>query len=142
MIDVYDHDKHGDKNADKHKPRAYIRYKIDQIQKALRMAERLPDPPQGSGWSRRDVFNWAEILRSAEEIMKNADKDETSQENARRRYLEVLADMEADHVPPPLRPMIMAAQAILECDDEAKAQATANKILEVTHGPTGDKPDP
>lgn len=124
------------------KQRVFVKYKIDQLQKALRMAERLPDPPAGSGWSRRDVFNWAEILRSAEEVMKNASKDELSQEGARRRYLELLADMDAEHVPPPLRPMIMAAQAILECDDEERARKQASKILAATQVPTLDKPDP
>lgn len=87
----------------------YVRYKIDGVQKALRMAQRLGD---------RDVFNWAEILRGAEEILKNAPKDEQSQEQARRRYLEVLADMDSDDVPAALRPVVCAAQAILEGYDD------------------------
>jgi len=89
--------------------RTFTKYRIDGIQKGLRMAERLKI---------KDVFNWAEILRSAEEIIKNAPKDPESQEAARRRYLEVLADMDSDDVPAALRPMIASAQAILEGDDE------------------------
>lgn len=93
-------------------PKPKIRYKIDQLQKALRMAERLGN---------REVFNWAEILRTTEEILKNAAPDDESQEKARKRFLEVLADMDADEVPPPLRPIVTSAQAILEGEDEKDA---------------------
>lgn len=90
----------------------YQRYKIDGVRKALRMAERLKLP---------DVFNWAEILRAAEEIMKNAGKSESEQEDARRHYLAVLAGMDADAVPAPLKPIIATARAILAVDGVKQA---------------------
>lgn len=93
----------------------HTKYRIDGIQKALRMAERLKD---------REVFNWAEILRSAEEIIKNAARDPASQEAARKSYLEVLADMDADELPAALRPICGTAAAILEADDAAQNTAT------------------
>ena len=99
-------------------PPPHSKYRIDGIQKGLRMAERLKN---------NEVFNWAEILRSAEEIIKNAPKDPASQEAARKRYLEVLADMDVDEVPAALRPMIASAQAILEGDDLDDETRTLNK---------------
>lgn len=109
-----------------YKPKVYVQYKIDQLQKALRMAERLGN---------REVFNWAEILRSAEEIIKNAPKDEQSQTAARRRYLEVLADMDPDALPAPLQPIVATAAAILEGDDEYQRALAAAPILAVPSKP-------
>jgi hypothetical protein len=83
------------------------KYRIDGIQKALRMAERLGD---------RDTFNWAELIRGTEDIMKNAAADETSQEDARRRFLAVLADIDPDSVPAALRPVVMTAKNVLAVD--------------------------
>lgn len=83
------------------------KYKIDGIQKALRMAERLGD---------RDTFNWAELIRGTEDIIKNAARDEASQEDARKRFLTVLADIDPDSVPSALRPVVMTAKNVLEVD--------------------------
>ena len=84
------------------------RYTIDGVQKALRLAERLGD---------RETYNWCEIIRAGEEIMKNAPKDEESQEDARRQFLEMISEIDTGTVPAPVKPIVHTAKAILSFND-------------------------
>ena len=95
--------------------KVYQRYKIDGVRKALRMAERLKTDP-----NYRAIFNYAEIMRSAEEILKNASQEEGEQENARRMYLEAIAMMDLEDMPSVLRPVVSTARSILEIESEKK----------------------
>lgn len=91
----------------------YHRYKIDGVRKALRMAERLKTDP-----NYRAIFNYAEIMRSAEEILKNAKPESDAQQEARRLYLEAIAAMDLDSLPSVLRPVVSTARSILEIEEQ------------------------
>lgn len=92
--------------------RPHVRFKIDEVQKALRMAQRL---------GVKDVFNWAEILRAADAVLKNAAKDPDAQEQARRMYLETIAGVDESAMPPALRPIVITARNILAVDHASGA---------------------